>query len=406
MTALAGRRIAFVSMMCQLDPVSGASISVRSILETLAGAGAEVSSLTASVFDRNGEQPFAPVLGPNAAKPENVGKTLRRAVEGVEHRVLLTGSSRLKNVTEEVRQRLRSAWQRHLKEFRPEIVLTFGTSAVARAMQADARAAGAQVVFYLGNAEIDAGKVVLAGDRIICPSEFLAAQYRAQSGARADVLHPVIRPERFVAEGEASIAADPARRKLGFVTAINPIPQKGLGLLGRLARLAARERPEMTFCVVEGRMTKEAAAGVGSSLPGYTNVWWLAQQRNLREVYRRSAAVLVPSFWREGFGRVVVEAQLSGLPVFASRIGGLPEALGGGGLALDVPEAHVADFFHPVDDAMLDQWWTPLREIWDDEAAFAAMAARARPGAARFAPEATRAAVTARFAEIAGAPPP
>lgn len=406
MTALAGRRIAFVSTMCQLDPVSGAAISVRSILETLAGAGAEVSSLTASVFDRNGEQPFAPVLGPNAAKPENVGKVLRRPVAGVEHRVLLTESSRLKNVTDTVRQRLRGAWQRHVREFRPEIVLTFGTSAVARAMQADARAAGARVVFYLGNAEIDAGNIVQAEDRIVCPSRFLAAQYRAQSGARADVLHPVIRPERFVAEGEASIAADPSRRRLGFVTVINPIPQKGLALIGRLARRAGKERPEMTFCVVEGRMTKEAAARVGSSLPGYSNVWWLAQQQNLREVYRRSSALLVPSFWREGFGRVVVEAQLSGLPVFASRIGGLPEALGDGGRALDVPEAHVADFFHPVDDALLEHWWAPLREIWDDEAAYAAMAARARPGAARFAPGETRAAVVARFAEIAGLPAP
>jgi hypothetical protein len=37
-----------------------------------------------------------------------------------------------------------------------------------------------------------------------------------------------------------------------------------------------------------------------------------------------------PSFWEEAFGRSIVEAQLNGIPVVASRRGGIPEALNGG----------------------------------------------------------------------------
>jgi glycosyltransferase involved in cell wall biosynthesis len=39
----------------------------------------------------------------------------------------------------------------------------------------------------------------------------------------------------------------------------------------------------------------------------------------------------VPSIWPEPFGRVVLEAQMNGIPVISSAKGGLPEAVGNGG---------------------------------------------------------------------------
>jgi glycogen(starch) synthase len=40
---------------------------------------------------------------------------------------------------------------------------------------------------------------------------------------------------------------------------------------------------------------------------------------------RTAWAVCVPSVWEEPFGVVAVEAQMNGVPVIASRCGGLPE---------------------------------------------------------------------------------
>ena len=48
-----------------------------------------------------------------------------------------------------------------------------------------------------------------------------------------------------------------------------------------------------------------------------------------------SRILLVPSIWMEAFGRVVVEAQLNGIPVIASDKGNLPNTVGEGGLIID-----------------------------------------------------------------------
>ncbi|QQR44075.1 glycosyltransferase family 4 protein [Myxococcus xanthus] len=49
--------------------------------------------------------------------------------------------------------------------------------------------------------------------------------------------------------------------------------------------------------------------------------------RDMRPLYAAMDAVAVPSEWLEPFGRVSIEAQACGVPVLASRIGGLPETL-------------------------------------------------------------------------------
>jgi glycosyltransferase involved in cell wall biosynthesis len=45
--------------------------------------------------------------------------------------------------------------------------------------------------------------------------------------------------------------------------------------------------------------------------------------------------VIVPSQWQEPFGRIVLEAMYCGIPVIASRTGGLAESVGKGGILVD-----------------------------------------------------------------------
>jgi glycosyltransferase involved in cell wall biosynthesis len=56
------------------------------------------------------------------------------------------------------------------------------------------------------------------------------------------------------------------------------------------------------------------------------NVHVLKPAEDIDEILAQTRILLVPSLWGEGFGLIVVEAMLRGIPVLASNVGGLPEA--------------------------------------------------------------------------------
>ncbi|MCD4654026.1 glycosyltransferase family 4 protein [bacterium] len=58
------------------------------------------------------------------------------------------------------------------------------------------------------------------------------------------------------------------------------------------------------------------------SHPFIKNMGWIATD-NLPDLYRSMDIVVCPSIWPEPFGLIVLEAMASGLPVVASRIGGM-----------------------------------------------------------------------------------
>jgi len=55
----------------------------------------------------------------------------------------------------------------------------------------------------------------------------------------------------------------------------------------------------------------------------------LARRDDVTPLLQASDLVVVPSLWAEPFGRVIIEAMSAGVPVVASRVGGIPEILTG-----------------------------------------------------------------------------
>jgi glycosyltransferase involved in cell wall biosynthesis len=64
--------------------------------------------------------------------------------------------------------------------------------------------------------------------------------------------------------------------------------------------------------------------------PCNTQFVGILSQDRLFDFYRKSRFAVVPSVWYEPFGMVIVDAMALGLPVVASRIGGLPEIVENG----------------------------------------------------------------------------
>ena len=186
-----------------------------------------------------------------------------------------------------------------------------------------------------------AGATALPFCGYIANSQFTAGRFRARYGIDPIVIPPLFRRENYVTE------VDPRR-----VTFINPVAEKGVELALAIAELC----PEIRFSFVRGwPLGVRAGARLRRRLRRLGNVTLCGPFGDMRRVYRQTRVLLVPSQWEaETWGRVVTEAQFSGIPVLASNRGGLPEAVGPGGIILGHDEAPAI-------------WAAGIRELWHDD---------------------------------------
>jgi glycosyltransferase involved in cell wall biosynthesis len=112
------------------------------------------------------------------------------------------------------------------------------------------------------------------------------------------------------------------------VTFVNPRPYKGLEVALRVAALL----PQRRFLFIDGWPVRgEERAALQQRLQALPNVRLERRVQSMRSVYGRTAVLLVPSQCEDASPRVILEAQVSGIRIVASRTGGIPELLGTSG---------------------------------------------------------------------------
>lgn len=189
---------------------------------------------------------------------------------------------------------------------------------------------------------------------VLANSKFCQERLWKGYGINCELLHPAVNLDRYVVEQNSH----------KYITMINPVVVKGIvPFLHLAAGLPARK-----FLIVEGWGTPPQVLDVIRKLP---NVTYMKRQVDMRTVYGKSHILVVPSQWEEAFGRVIVEAQINGIPVLASAVGGIPEALGDGGVL-------VKDFRNPK------AWLDGMIKL---EARYSELSALARINARRFSVE-------------------
>ena len=193
------------------------------------------------------------------------------------------------------------------------------------------------------------------GVGFVANSRFTAEAARSAFGIEATVIPPLILPERYA----TGLTGDE-------VLFVNPVAEKGVELAFEIAALC----PHRRFRFVEGwplDATKRRALELRAK--SYGNVSLQASTQDMRPIYARTKVLIVPSRWQEAWGRVVTEAQLNGIPVLATRIGGLTESVGDGGQLFDI-------------GAPASDWAGAIERLYSDEAHLAAAQASARKRAA------------------------
>lgn len=147
--------------------------------------------------------------------------------------------------------------------------------------------------------------------------------------------------------------------------AINPIPIKGSDLIWELTQML----PDIPFAIQEaGTLDDSDLDRVLRLVKTSTNVEFRRSIPPGPRLYHDARVLLCP-YRVNSRPRVIIEAQANGIPVLASDLPALQEAVGPGGILL------------PVDDA--SAWAQALRTLWDDPNMHARLSQAARTHAAR-----------------------
>ncbi len=238
------------------------------------------------------------------------------------------------------RHDVRAALAERLGAFRPDVVLAW--NACGPALAADAAAAGARAILWLPDATLrpEAGPVP-PGALVAAASRFVAERAERRLGRPVSVLRPLVCRERYRS----------ARRWPEMVTLVNPLPTKGVEVALGVARLL----PERAFALAVPRGFPGGARAVRRlARRRARNVRVIGPFLDMREVYARTAVLLVPSQCEDASPRVVLEAHANAIPVVASRVGGIPE-IGGDAAVLLPPDAPPSAWAEAVERLLSDE---------------------------------------------------
>ena len=265
--------------------------------------------------------------------------------------------------------------RRQIREFRPDWMLV-SSEDLGHGLLREAQHGAPGRVVYLAhtpqffpfgpaswNPDRDGADLVKEAAGVVVIGRHMADYIERSLGRQAVVIHPPIYG--------AGPFADYGNFESGLVTMVNPCAVKGLPIFLE----TATRMPDVEFGVVPGWGTTSDDRRALGRLP---NVRILPNARNIDDVLSHTRVLLMPSLWYEGFGLIVMESMLRGIPVVSSDSGGLVEAKQGTGYVIPV---NTIQRYEPVFDehAMprpvmrqndASPWVAALRELLGDRAAY------------------------------------
>jgi len=285
-------------------------------------------------------------------------------------------------------QRLQMLRQQ-IREFRPDWVLV-SSEDLGHGLLREAHQSAQGRVVYIGhtpqfypfgpatwNPDRHAADLVAQSAGIVAIGQHMAEYIGLAISRTATVIHPPIYG--------APPYPDFANFERGFITMMNPCAVKGISIFLDVAR----SLPRREFAVIRGWGTTREDRLAIEMLP---NVRLLPNPRKIDELLSQTRLLLMPSLWYEGFGLIVMEAMLRGIPVVSSDSGGLKEAKRGTGYVIPV---NLIERYQPVYDELAmpkpfvtendaAPWVAAIQELLTDRAAYESESAASRAAAHRF----------------------
>lgn len=186
----------------------------------------------------------------------------------------------------------------------------------------------------------------------VANSNFVKRELTRQFGIVPVVIRPLVSPWRYKTDVS----------KADEVLFVNPVQKKGVEKALAIAELC----PELKFRFIAAwQVSDMERQSLCEKVEQTDNVTLVSHVSDMKAVYAKARVLIVPSQWEEAWGRVVTEAQLSGIPVVASKVGGLPESVGDGGVTL-------------TKDSGAQIWAAEIRRLFTDHEYFLQLSQRAQ----------------------------
>ncbi len=384
-------RFLLINNHCISDPTAGVAQSLRTIVEWLAEEGHGCRVLTTARFDKGvtfsieehlqqqgvdlSVIPAPSAAGMSEGKRRVADRpVVQYAVGQVPVTLLMTRhNDESRPNSAEARQYL-ALFERCLEEFAPDqLIACNGHQMILDAMGL-ARQRGITTAFAIRSFGYYDRRYFRDVDHAFTCSQFLTDVYQEKVGLTSTPIEPPIQWSAVQAPAEAR----------AFVTFVNPSPHKGLLLFARLADMLGSRRPDIPVLVVQSGQSGGALNAIpGLDFSRYPQIMAAPAVPTPAAYFALTRLLVVPSIWKEPFGRVAAEAMINAIPPLVSNRGSLPQVVGGdfreggGGRVLPVPEWMTFSTTMLPSEPEVEPWFEAVCALWDDQALYQSMAARA-----------------------------
>jgi|Deesub1362B_J571_1020462.scaffolds.fasta_scaffold00320_28 N-acetyl-alpha-D-glucosaminyl L-malate synthase BshA len=159
--------------------------------------------------------------------------------------------------------------------------------------------------------------VLKQADAVVAVSRFLKEEAE-KLGVEAEKV-------RVIYNGVELPEWEEAEREMSILFVGSLVKQKGIDTLLKAYRIVKERLPEAKLVIVGDGREREALENMSTRLK-LKDVFFEGSRNRLGGYYSRSRVLALPSR-SEGFGLVALEAMAYGLPVVATRVGGIPEVV-------------------------------------------------------------------------------
>lgn len=342
-------KILWATPHCLLSNIDGAAILALNLLKGLSSKGHEVIALTIS----------------STSDSNKVNPTIHTyEIEGVHVVAFEIKSNYEEGMTNKEINDWLSFYISTFEVFSPSFVIGYGGLALDMHVYSFARFKNIKTAALLLNTSFEGTYWCKDIDLIFTDSSFTSDFYRKKLGIESVPLGPYIDKTRY-----KNIDENPYKFEVLFVNSIN---SKGARLVGQLAYALNKIRSDIYFHLIDGRgdgvkTLREVASALDQDFESLKNVRISKSYSDVVEVLKTAKCVIAPSLADESLGLIVVEAKMNLVPSIVSKNGGLLEAVGEGGVVIEISEKYREPPYQKLfSQKDLQPWLDAIFNIFDD----------------------------------------